>query len=239
VLLSGLRGLWEATGDKAYIDDASWLIDNVIKATGWSEDVSLEWSGMGRNGILEDYCDAYGDCNADARTFKGIFFHHLSLFCEPLPTIEPLLSGLSHIAPDDLFSEHREKCNSYIPWIEHNANAALSSRGSSNIINSWWGADLVKEEPSYTKRSVAPPGIDIRNIPWLLDEPFLACGDGIQCNNAESGRQDARSTRRAALAVENSKAGREDRGRTVETQASGLAVIKAAYDFNSWRDRHD
>ena len=238
-----MRCVWEATANRTYINDAFSLIDTVIKATGWSEDVSSEWSGLGRNGILEEYCDAHGDCNAGARTFKGIFFHHFSLFCEPLPTIEPLLPSLTHIAPDDLFSEHRGKCDSYIPWIEHNANAALDSRESSSIINSWWGADPDKDEQSYTKDSaslltaaVPPPGMDIRNRPWLLDEPFWACEDRIGCNSIGRDRRNDRNSRSAALAIESSKARRDEGGRTVETQASGVAVIKAAYDFNAWRD---
>src|SRR5438034_8520481 len=36
VVLSGLRGLWLATGARSYLDDGHELVNNVIQATGWS-----------------------------------------------------------------------------------------------------------------------------------------------------------------------------------------------------------
>jgi hypothetical protein len=33
---------------------------------------------------LQDICDVDGTCSQDAQTFKGIFFHQLTLFCNPL-----------------------------------------------------------------------------------------------------------------------------------------------------------
>lgn len=204
------------------------------------------WSGLGRNGILEEYCDFNGDCNSDARTFKGIFFHHLSHFCEPLPTATPLLAGLTHIASKDLFTEHREKCNSYIPWVEHNAKAALASRGSSNIINGWWGAGLHEGMRSLTKAAGSPlsaaipppppPGIDIINKPWLLDTPFWACEDQSACNHTVSANGVGNNTQSLQSSTDSSLSRRNVRQETVETQASGLGVIKAAYDFHLWRN---
>lgn len=145
VMLSGLRQLWEATGDTSYLDDAYDQIWSAINATGWfaltnGGDASA-WAGLGRNGIMEDACDADNSCNQDQRMFKGIFFHHLDAFCEPLPTQTALIPGLTVTAPADLAASHSSKCvNDYLPWIEHNAQAAIATKDGSNIIGNWWGA---------------------------------------------------------------------------------------------------
>lgn len=59
ILLSGLRQLWEATGDAAYLTDGYGYIWSVMNATGWfaldSEEAG-QWGGLGRYGIMEDYC---------------------------------------------------------------------------------------------------------------------------------------------------------------------------------------
>lgn len=138
-MLSGLRQLWEATGDTTYLDDAYDQIWSTINATGWfslhSSNAS-SWAGLGRNGIMEDYCDAPADCSQDAQMFKGIFFHHLDAFCEPLPTVAGTsISGAqTYAASSDQASDHDSKCQSYVRWVEHNAHAALATRNASNII---------------------------------------------------------------------------------------------------------
>jgi hypothetical protein len=145
VLLSGLRGLWEATGDTSYLTDGYGYISTAIDATGWNAEndtTANEWSGLGRNGIMEDYCDSHGDCSQDATIFKGVYFHHLSVFCEPLPEQTALIPGVTYIAPADLAAQHRSQCSNYGAWIEHNAHAALSSRDTSYRVGQWWGASF-------------------------------------------------------------------------------------------------
>ena len=59
VLLSGLRQLWEATGDTIYLTDGYAFVETVINATGWhaqSHAQAAQWAGLGRDGIMEDYC---------------------------------------------------------------------------------------------------------------------------------------------------------------------------------------
>lgn len=133
VLLTGLRGLWDATAAVSYLADGHRLVQNVIAATGWDlaadapldldEDLSSfpsthsgdgtshrprhrplpRWHGLGRAGVLEDPCDAAAVCNQDATTFKGIYFHHLQAFCAPL-TEQPL-----HPQTDDGSAERERK----------------------------------------------------------------------------------------------------------------------------------
>lgn len=141
-MLSGLRGLWEATGNVSYLQDGYALIDVVINATGWNAQTpgaAAQWSGLGRNGIMEDYCDAPGTCSQDDLIFKGIYFHHLDLFCDPLPTETPLVDGVTKLAPSALASSHASRCAGYVPWIEHNAWAALNTRDSRGVMAEWWG----------------------------------------------------------------------------------------------------
>ena len=133
VILSGLRLLWEATANATYLEDGHELTMNVIKATGWRSDdhaeVSLngEWAGLGRDGVVEDHCDAAGDCSQDAQTFKSIFFHHLALFCEPLHLL-PSVSGKTAAVHKTVARQHTSECRAYLPWVAHNARAALRTR---------------------------------------------------------------------------------------------------------------
>ncbi|EME81187.1 glycoside hydrolase family 76 protein, partial [Pseudocercospora fijiensis CIRAD86] len=141
VMLSGLRYLWEATGDTTYLNDGYNLIDTVIRATGWSAHgyaQAGEWAGLGRNGILEDYCDAPANCSQDNLIFKGAYFESMDIFCNALPTATPMVAGISKLASSDLAEQHYTKCSSYSPWVQHNAWAALSTRNNSGVFGEWW-----------------------------------------------------------------------------------------------------
>ena len=143
MILDGLRGLWEATGDTTYLRHAYVLIDTVVNATGWHAHGYAEagqWAGLGRNGILEDHCDAPANCTEDQQIFKGAYFQHLTLFCEELPIERPLVPGISKLASANLALHHRSKCDAYGRWVQHNAIAALSTRNEFGLFGQWWGA---------------------------------------------------------------------------------------------------
>ncbi|KAK5129402.1 hypothetical protein LTR08_003289 [Meristemomyces frigidus] len=240
VLLSGLRQLWEATGDAMYLTDGYAFVQTVINATGWYARSAAEagqWTGLGRNGIMEDYCDAPANCSQDNQIFKGIYFHHLDLFCDPLPTSTPLVAGLTKVAPAALASEHASKCASYTPWIKHNANAALSTRNSTGVIGGWWGASYVNktQEPWPAYAAPRPRGSsDEWNEPWVLEqEPWLCrgwhCREGGRAKRGNRKRTAGLFSMRGAAAKRDANDG--GRGRTVETEGSGLGVVKAASDF--------
>ncbi|KAF2862228.1 glycoside hydrolase family 76 protein [Piedraia hortae CBS 480.64] len=213
VILSALRGLWEATGDESYLADGHALVQTVIRATGWSG-VQGQWAGLGRNGIMEDYCDAALNCSQDAQTFKGIYFHHLGQFCEPLPTTTALVPGLTKLASSSLAASHAGNCSSMTSWIQHNTQAALSTRNKTGIIGGWWGADDGNTFLSQSLQGAAQlprNSDDYRNNPQILHEPPWICQN---CRTIH--RRDANDG---------------GRGRTVESHASGLGVVKAASDF--------
>ena len=250
VLLSGLRGLWEGTGDRVYLEDGHQLVKNVIEATGWDLESDLpsgthEWAGIGRNGLLEERCDASGRCDQNGQTFKGIFFHHLTLFCEPLP-LKPVVPGKTHCADKDTAFLHRQSCLRYTAWTAHNARAALDTRNEKGRFGMWWGARSgVSEQPS-------PEGaIDYRNNASELFDPLWRQSDDVRwsymVDQHENGEiLDAFGRVRAATGKresDESLEARQDhgrtrsdlndrgRGRTVETQGGGVAVLRALWEL--------
>ncbi|KAI6863709.1 Six-hairpin glycosidase [Hortaea werneckii] len=246
VLLSGLRQLWEATGNIQYLIDGYAFVETVINATGWytspssssgegEEEEAGQWAGLGRNGIMEDYCDAPANCSQDNQIFKGIYFHHLDLFCEALPTRTPLVEGVTFTASPDLAAEHAGRCRGYLPWIRHNARAALATRNDAGVVGGWWGAGFVgKSQQAWPAYAVPKPegSMDEKNEEWVLGEAPWKC-QGWHC---QAGRQGSRAGGLVSADLMRGRSARnrdvDDQGRerTVETQGSGVGVVKAAYD---------
>ncbi|KAF2168512.1 glycoside hydrolase family 76 protein [Zasmidium cellare ATCC 36951] len=239
VLLSGLRGLWESTGNTTYMFDGHELARNAIKATGWLFDLDAAtsnsaWAGLGRAGILEEFCDAQGDCSQDGQTFKGIFFHHLTLFCVPLPAL-PLYPGKTHAAGKELALLHHQSCQEYALWIAHNARAAVSTRDADGKFGSYWG----EQDDSYLKTSLPDGATDYRNnASELLNWPWMSPSEGIGIRHQDIAQQQrlknvyetAQNDRSEGLRTSQDPNDR-GRGRTVETQAGGVAVLKALWEL--------
>ncbi|KAI5297981.1 atp2, beta subunit of the F1 sector of mitochondrial F1F0 ATP synthase, partial [Ascosphaera pollenicola] len=153
VILSGLRGLWLATGNPAYLADGHHLVRSVMKATGWPDVHSQAWWGLGRGGVMEDSCDSEGTCSQDSQTFKGAFWHHFTEFCRPLysATEERMMFALFPNVSVDAeaaralegmraaFLQHQRTCSSYFPWIKRNAHAAMATRDYEGKFGMWWG----------------------------------------------------------------------------------------------------
>ena len=248
VLLSGLRGLWLATGARSYLEDGHRLVENVIKATGYRADQEgisskgdrrgrFEWKGMGRDGILEETCDAGGYCSQNAQTFKGIFFHHLEVFCRALPTSseEPhRRNSVFKFADEALAEEHERRCKSYHGWIRRNARAAYGTRDENDEFGMWWGPGLWKREETEgveAFRRPAEEGTDYRNrgvpddLVWRLPRSRIRDQgvDWVEGWGKQSVKVVQEGDRRRR------DPNRRGRGRTVETQSGGLAVLGALY----------
>ena len=240
VILSGLRGLWEATSDPTYLADGYDLIDTVINATGWNAQNATEgaqWAGLGRNGVMEDYCDASANCSQDSQTFKGIYFHHLSIFCEPLPTITPLVEGITVLADQELAAAHTRNCGSYTKWVTHNAQAALSTRDQYNVIGGWWGASdsgSVQNARLDIAAPLPPSSWDVRNNPQVLNQAPWNCSNG-SCQEGRTRGVEAQPHRELTMRSQKRDVNDGGRGRTTESQGSGLSVVKAASDFTRTR----
>ncbi|MCJ1248833.1 hypothetical protein MMC30_006054 [Trapelia coarctata] len=227
VILSGLRGLWEATGTKRYLEDGHKLIRNVISATGWhtrDTEHRRRWAGIGRNGILEETCDANGTCNQDGQTFKGIFFHHLTTFCAPLPVGDR--DGVFYRADKELASLHRRSCQGYEAWIQHNARAAYRTRDDEGRFGMWWTYGLWRGDSALDLEDLAVPdeGTDYRNTGVPKDEIWRLPDNSTSYPLERTGAQ--HGSRSFSNDWDPNSRGR---GRTVETQSGGVAVIRALY----------
>lgn len=167
VVLTGQRGLWDATGAPSFLKDGHRLVQSVIRATGY--DLALDrpiddlaelkagvlprWHGLGRLGVMEEYVDASGTASQDVQTFKGIFFHHLAAFCAPLTWPGPD-SGAQQQQQQQVHGRafaavkktHAEACKSYSGWLEHNVQAALGTRDASGRFGQWWTAGLLARD---------------------------------------------------------------------------------------------
>ncbi|KAJ5289872.1 uncharacterized protein N7443_010125 [Penicillium atrosanguineum] len=216
VVLSGLRGLWLATGSKSYLDDGHDLISKILRATGWPQISSNKWAGLGRGGVMEDTCDSHASCSQDGQTFKGIFFHHLTEFCRHLrPQEESFLA--SKKAPDvdhdwdEVYRQHLKKCRSYGTWIAHNARAALMTRDEKGKFGMWWGLPFNRATVSdeLVNSSTLPEGaVDYINDGATVDTK--TSGPGVPRDFNDRGR-----------------------GRTVETQSGGVAVLRALLQWQT------
>ncbi|KAJ5988785.1 hypothetical protein N7481_003995 [Penicillium waksmanii] len=218
VVLSGLRGLWIGTGDQSYLRDGHELVHKVLRATGWPQTSSKKWAGLGRGGVLEEACDSYSSCSQNGQTFKGIFFHHLAEFCRPLrPQEERFLAAekrqpIADESWENVYTRHLKRCRTYGPWIEHNARAALITRDDDGKFGTWWGIEF-QQPPSVVSAetvnsSTLPAGaVDYRNVEFETDASTF---DGVPRDFNDRGR-----------------------GRTVETQSGGIAVLRALYQWQT------
>lgn len=249
VLLSGLRGLWEATGSRDYLLDAHSLVRSVIDATGWdNRDTGLKWrwAGLGRNGVLEESCDWSGTCSQDGQTFKGIFFHHLTLFCSPLPH-EKGRKDKPWLGDEDIATLHQQSCDGYGEWIAHNAHAASVTRDESGEFGTWWGRpfrlrheDEAQDGDDKRLESPTIEGTDYRNqgIPrnkiWRLPDNDDALRDGpdeqrwVQPLGVPVAAEDGPLSHQRDI-------NDRGRGRTVETQSGGVAVLRATWRLVDFR----
>lgn len=204
VLLTANRGLWLATGAKNYLEDGHVLISNVIRATGWPNQ-DRQWHGLGRGGVMEEYCDHGLYCSQDGQTFKGIFFHHMTEFCRPLRESErEFISTQGFDA--DVYAYHLGRCAAYRKWIDHNANAVLVTKNEDGLFGMWWGVPYQYSNNNEWKK------IARDQTPRLAEEakdhlnpvlPFMSYSEGDLNDRG--------------------------RGRTVETQGGALAVLRAKW----------
>ncbi|KAF2731948.1 Six-hairpin glycosidase [Polyplosphaeria fusca] len=230
VILSGLRQLWEGTGNITYLEDGHELVRNVIRATGWTDTdiapavsftksshterkskqppvLSTDWHGLGSHGILTELCDPSGSCDQNGQTFKGIFFHHLVLFCEPLPR-SPVSPGKTHAASREIAKLHQQSCDEYAAWVAHNAEAALNTRDREGRFGMWWSAGARGWEGS------------------------VAQGQDLVPEQREREEEDGRGTLvQEKHVIVQGDVNDRGRGRTVETQGGGIAVVKALWEF--------
>lgn len=244
VLLSGLRGLYEATGLRDYLSDGHQLVRDVIRATGWHSGRSAasdienkspvgRWHGLGRSGILEDACDSSGTCSQDGQNFKGIFFHHLALFCARLPPYITHPNGYSPAKEIDM-QWHDASCAGYRAWIQHNAEAALATKDRDGKLGMWWGAPRGADVENFHAEVELPEGVVDHHNPGVQRQSEKT---RTNWNNKKDRSRDIKQdTGRVHLPDLNDRG----RGRTVETHGGGVAVLRAAWETSprKWATRY-
>jgi hypothetical protein len=228
VLLTASKGLWMATGARSYLDEGHALVDSVIRATGWPENDRM-WHGLGKGGILEEFCDHNGYCSQDGQTFKGILFHHLTEFCRPLWGFEEEFIGakIEGGLDRDLYQYHKSKCAAYGAWIGHNADAASVTKDPEGIFGMWWGREYPDAEPMH---GVAHhPHLPLNAIDHMNDGNTSS--DGLWRHSAPT---DHVTVPDGHFHDVNDRG----RGRSVETQSGGLAVLRADWQWRSLLSEH-
>lgn len=223
VLLTGQRGLWQATGNDTYLQHGHQLIRSVIAATGWNLASStasehLEWQGLGRLGVLEDHCDFNGDCSADSQTFKGIYFLHFNAFCQPLPVKGD--GAFGYKASEKLAKAHAFGCSQYASWVAHNAKAAAQTRDEKGLFGMWWTEKLWPSTEVSDTDAIQPPveGADVRNLGVPDNDLWRIEPDA----DDEVGMMDDKPDDETAS---------ETHGRrTAEIQGGGISVLRAVIE---------
>ena len=251
VILSGLKGLWEATGSRVYLEDGHELVRNVIRATGWEDrgtDQKYRWAGLGRGGVMEELCDWSGSCSQNGQTFKGIYFHHLTLFCTPLARQEWDEDAEPSLDDEETKQLHQKSCDEYGDWIRHNAFAAYVTRNENGEFGEWWGRSARRRQSEDgAKEEFESPdtqGTDYRNdgIPhdeiWRLPKDDAMYKDDVikDAGNLERSYNgiDKYTDQPTSLDIND-----RGRGRTVETQSGGVAVLRALWRLVESRKKYN
>ena len=251
VILSALKGLWEATGSRVYLEDGHELVRNVILATGWEDrdtEQRYRWAGLGRGGVMEELCDLRGTCSQNGQTFKGIYFHHLTLFCTPLTRHEWDEDAEPSQDDEEAKQLHQKSCDEYGDWIQHNAFAAYVTRNEDGEFGEWWGRSARQGQPEDGMKghfeSLDISGTDHMNegIPndeiWRLFEGDAKYKDYI-CKDGGSQERSCNGIYKGTDQPATRDINDRGRGRTVETQSGGVAVLRALWRLVESRKKYN
>ena len=102
---------------------------------------------------------------------------------------------------------HLERCAKYGKWIQHNAEAAMVTLDDNGLFGMWWG---ISPNTSWTTE-------DDRRYPQELP----------------TGADDHLNIWEDTLDLKTKDMNRRGRGRTVETQSGGLAVLRAHWQWQT------
>ncbi|RPA77548.1 Six-hairpin glycosidase, partial [Ascobolus immersus RN42] len=152
-VLTGLRNLFLATGDRQYLEDGYALISAITTKESW----------LTHDGILEEICDTRGRCSQNGQMFKGIWAQHVGEFCSPLA---PDLLRFTGKYGREVVQRHGKVCREIAgKFVRRNAERAWGTRKEGGM-GCWWGVD----EARARKEGVLGSGmIDVQN-PGFEDE---------------------------------------------------------------------
>jgi predicted alpha-1,6-mannanase (GH76 family) len=218
VVLTGLRGLADAAAEgteaAGYILEGLSLIDSVLSSEGTQGELVFD-------GILTEKCDPAGYCSQDSQTFKGIFLHHLTTFCQPLsPTV-----ASKGAKGAEAVEAHTLGCQRYEEFLRRQADAVWKTRNEQGIMGSWWGVPngLVEDKRQMVDTRPANTADQKNFCPKPLDAQACEASQRLlapwSANKGSNGRKD--------------KGDLNDRGRgrTVESHSGGVAALRAVLEM--------
>lgn len=203
ILLSALRGLFDATKDELYVMEAVQLVEDMRSG-------EMVWDG-----VVEEKCDPAGFCNQDGQMFKGIYFLHLQQLCKDWSNPRK-----GNKLPKLL----TEKCGDWKEWVKGNMDAALRSRSKAGIAGMWWNAPSGSELNLDLK--IQRPGIAASSLDGAVRDLVNQCaGDVEECEIA------MRPPGEQRWGYGKGDWNDRGRGRTVETHGGLIGVILAAREL--------
>jgi hypothetical protein len=131
------------------------------------------------------------------------------------------------------YQYHQLRCAGYGPWIKHNAQAALDTRDEKGRFGMWWGRRYPDHESRLVRQGeLSPQEVDYRNVGvpkhvnsiWLLEDPTIAEHSSTSMIESLLGQPPAHGSK---------DVNDRGRGRTVETQSGGLAVLRALWQWET------
>ncbi len=133
----------------------------------------------------------------------------------------------------DLKTSHHDSCARYGGWIKRNAKAAMTTRNDNGMFGMWWGAPFGSDYSGADELQPELPrdAIDYRNHGVPRDGAWQdrATNGGPRRHGIEDISQGTLNPS-SIRSVKPKDANDRDRGRTVETQSGGLAVLRALWE---------
>lgn len=241
---------WDLDGQRP-IDGDIHPWEDIWNGWRWAGQKLPRWHGLGRAGVIEEACDSKGDCSQDAQTFKGIFFHHLTTFCGTRPSQDQFLEIKDHT--EQHIALHSEQCGEYVAWLRHNVLAMERTKDAEGKIGMWWTTGLLGLEDRLPASEdfedlVEPGAVDYRNDGVPDDPTWRRTPTGVTPPIMPLPRPE-KARKRAIETEPVSHDGNEEtwaagqdlndrgRGRTVETQGGGLALLRAYWEVADFPER--
>lgn len=122
----------------------------------------------------------------------------------------------------DLYQYHKARCAAYGAWVGHNAEAASVTRDAEGLFGMWWGREYPDAEPVQ---------VVARHTHLPRDAVDHMNDDDISSDSLR--RHRTASDHPSVLDGNFHDVNDRGRGRSVETQSGGIAVLRADWQWKS------
>ncbi|KAL1894681.1 hypothetical protein Sste5346_005653 [Sporothrix stenoceras] len=163
------------------------------------------------------------------------------------------------------WQDHTKACAAYLGWIRHNVDAALATKDADGKFGMWWTVGLLQinsTSPAMMDDNIVRPeneGVDYRTYgvpndnlwvsslsqntpptPILGEQPYGG-GDQAPLTGQRTKREEVEVDEDEPLSTAGhpTDPNNRGRGRTVETQGGGLAVLRCLWEISQRASRYD